>query len=72
MILTGEPLPADQAARRLLLLRVGTPGGQEGPRPLLCGDGTAHDTRHRRHQEPHQGMAESLSAPAWSITGTDG
>ena len=39
----GEPLPADQAAGRLLLLRVRAATCQGRPRALLCRDGAAHD-----------------------------
>jgi hypothetical protein len=42
-VLAGESLLADQAARRLLLLRVWTAPSTTRPRSLLCGDGAPHD-----------------------------
>lgn len=46
LILTGEPLSADQDPGRLLLLRVRAAGGEGRPRPLLRGDGDGHDRGH--------------------------
>ena len=55
----GEPLPAHQDPRGLLLLRVRPDPAQERPRPLLRGDGPGHD----RHYHVSAPGGLSLDAP---------
>jgi hypothetical protein len=46
----GEQVFADQAAGRLLLLRLGTAGAARRPRTVLRGNGPPHDPGHTRSQ----------------------